>query len=270
MERIIKINDTAFFEPYLLQSLRDQDKEPIKRPLLIVIPGGSYTFVSPREGQPVALKANTYGYHAVVLSYTTLPDKIDLSLDNLMNEFFYLYNWIQNLDDSYQVDKSRIFAVGFSAGGHLASWASIKFPQALKAVALGYGAIGFNADEIKMAYDTAVEQMGGIEAADEKTLREGEALLSLMEQAPLDHLSKNTPPTFLFHTMEDSLVPVRQSIDYARKLNSLGVAAELHCYGFGEHGLSLADNTTATKPGQDLRPVETWFDLAMQFFSKIG
>ena len=40
-----------------------------QRPLVLVLPGGGYTHVSPRESDPVALQLAAAGYHTAVLHY---------------------------------------------------------------------------------------------------------------------------------------------------------------------------------------------------------
>ena len=41
-----------------------------ERPLVLVVPGGGYSHVSPREGDPVALQFAAAGYHTAVLTYS--------------------------------------------------------------------------------------------------------------------------------------------------------------------------------------------------------
>ena len=41
-----------------------------QRPLVLVVPGGGYSHVSPREGDPVALQFAAAGYHTAVLTYS--------------------------------------------------------------------------------------------------------------------------------------------------------------------------------------------------------
>ena len=41
-----------------------------ERPLVLVVPGGGYDHVSPREGDPVALQFAAAGYHTAVLTYS--------------------------------------------------------------------------------------------------------------------------------------------------------------------------------------------------------
>ena len=45
-----------------------------QRPLVLVVPGGGYNHVSPREGDPVALQFAAAGYHTAVLRYAVGDD----------------------------------------------------------------------------------------------------------------------------------------------------------------------------------------------------
>lgn len=60
------------------------------------------------------------------------------------------------------------------------------------------------------------------------------------EYTPTDtRVTAGTPPSFIMHTHEDSIVSAEQSVLFYSALLSAGVAAELHVFGFGEHGLGL-------------------------------
>ncbi len=66
----IKINvpgslDYAHADTYLIS---DSEKIMLdKRPLVVICPGGGYAYTSEREGEMLALKWNSWGYHASVL-----------------------------------------------------------------------------------------------------------------------------------------------------------------------------------------------------------
>jgi acetyl esterase/lipase len=53
------------------------------------------------------------------------------------------------------------------------------------------------------------------------------------------HVTKDTPPTFLFHTYEDNAVKVENSIMFAEALRAAGVPFDLHIYQKGGHGMGL-------------------------------
>jgi len=53
-------------------------------------------------------------------------------------------------------------------------------------------------------------------------------------------VTKDTPPTFLWHTVEDAAVPVENALLFAAALRRAGVPFDLHVYERGRHGLGLA------------------------------
>jgi dipeptidyl aminopeptidase/acylaminoacyl peptidase len=55
-------------------------------------------------------------------------------------------------------------------------------------------------------------------------------------------VTKQTPPAFLFHTVDDAAVPVENSVNYAMALRQNGVPFEMHLYQKGPHGVGLAPN----------------------------
>jgi acetyl esterase/lipase len=64
------------------------------------------------------------------------------------------------------------------------------------------------------------------------------------------HVTPQTPPTFLFTTSEDTLVPPENSIAFYLALHKAGVPAEMHVFEKGAHGvgLDLADASTGEWP----------------------
>jgi acetyl esterase/lipase len=59
------------------------------------------------------------------------------------------------------------------------------------------------------------------------------------EVSPELHVTHETPPCFLWHTWEDPVVPVDNSLLYAEALRRQRVPFELHIYQSGGHGLGL-------------------------------
>jgi dipeptidyl aminopeptidase/acylaminoacyl peptidase len=53
------------------------------------------------------------------------------------------------------------------------------------------------------------------------------------------HVTKDTPPCFIFHTVEDQAVPVENALLFATALRKEGVKFELHIYEHGAHGVAL-------------------------------
>ena len=60
-------------------------------------------------------------------------------------------------------------------------------------------------------------------------------------------VSPATPPTFLWHTVEDTAVPVENSMAFAQALRRNRVPFDLHIYERGRHGIGLAHGHAWTK-----------------------
>jgi len=112
-----------------------------QRPLVLVVPGGGYNHVSPREGDPVALQFAAAGYHTAVLTYSVGEGAQNYQPLRQLNEALALLR--QNAGE-WHILPDKIAVCGFSAGGHLAlSGAVLDIPgetaqQRPNAVILGY------------------------------------------------------------------------------------------------------------------------------------
>ena len=79
--------------------------------------------------------------------------------------------------------------------------------------------------------------------------------------APGIRVTKETPPTFLFHTAEDTGVPVENSIVFYEALQRYGVSAELHVFTKGPHGVGLAPKDPV---------LSTWPSLCAAWMRSLG
>jgi dipeptidyl aminopeptidase/acylaminoacyl peptidase len=90
----------------------------------------------------------------------------------------------------------------------------------------------------------------------------------LKELSPVNYVSKNTPPTFMWHTANDGLVPVGNSINFASELSKKGVPYELHIFEDGVHGLSLCNKLTANEAAHINKNAEVWFGMVLTWLKK--
>ena len=72
---------------------------------------------------------------------------------------------------------------------------------------------------------------------------------------------EDAPPCFLFHTQDDSCVPVQNSLMMYETLTEKGVRSELHIFPCGDHGVGLG----ASVPGTC-----QWPTLAVDFLKRQG
>lgn len=227
------MSDTAYFEAYLMDQY--QELEPARmRPAAVIAPGGGYAFVSPREGEPVAMALLAKGCQAFVLHYSVGPTH---RFPTALLELAETVRIIRKRAAEWHVNPDAIVGVGFSAGGHLIGslgtmarqnvLAGYPFAQIrLNGMMLGYPVITSGEFKEPGSFD----QLIGPDASPALRLQ-----VSLERQ-----VSATTPPTFLWATMSDETVPVENSLRFAEALHEHDVACELHVFPTGRHGLSLA------------------------------
>src|SRR5258708_18298651 len=142
---------------------------------------------------------------------------------------------------TYGIQPNRVGIMGFSAGGHLAATASTKFDATSRPdfAVLCYPVIAFGAPYTHKG--------------SQNNLLGPDAPQSLIDELSAEkHVTPQTPPTFLFHTNADTGGPAENSFVYYEALRKNGVAAELHIYERGPHGVGLApqDPVLATWSGR--------------------
>lgn len=215
------------------------------RPAMLVVPGGAYYSVSAREGEPVALSFVGEGYQAFVLEYTTKTAHPVPLFEAAMAMRF-----IRTEAEKYSVDPTHVGAIGFSAGGHLIGLLATVWEQS--------ELCGVRPDAVALAYPVVTtgefthEDSANFISGGEKELR---ARLSVEKL-----VTKDSVPAFLWHTFEDGLVPVENSLLLAEAYRRAGVPFELHIFEHGPHGLSVATFETADTPSGDLinEAVSAW------------
>ena len=268
----VAINDTASIETYFLNNSREYNTNK-KRSLILVIPGGGYAFTSDREAEPIALKFNSIGCHAAILWYTVY-DQVPNVPKNGLIECMKAIAWLRAHADEYCIDPNLICVCGFSAGGNLALQAALRWQQdwlndetgtqpadrkvnlcidcygALRFPISRPGDLGFGALLCEKPQSSNMRFFG----VENPTLQDVE------QNNPLTHFDAACcPPMFIWHNGQDELVPVTDALDLAGVLAKAKVPFELVIFERGEHGLALADRTTARKDSHKDAHTATWF-----------
>lgn len=90
----------------------------VKKPMVVVCPGGGYSFLSKREAEPVAAKFFAAGFHAAVLEYGINEYAL---FPGPIKDAAYCMAYLKEHADEWCIDKDNVFISGFSAGGHVAA-----------------------------------------------------------------------------------------------------------------------------------------------------
>ncbi len=179
------------------------------RPAVVILPGGGYAICSDRFADCVAFGYLNAGFHAFVLRYT-LQDKG--SWPAPLNDYDTAMEYILAHADEWGIDTTRIAVCGSSAGGHLTACAATMAKHRPAAAILGYPVI------LQDAADSCAPGL----------------------PSPLDFIDKHTCPCFIYGARDDELIPIQSSVALQQALCDNDVPFEVHIYGRGKHGFSLA------------------------------
>lgn len=239
----------------------NQHKEGWKRPALIVVPGGGYGMVSEREAEPVAFRFLAKGFQVFILRYLCAPTA---RYPEQLLELACTVDHIRKNSEKYGVNPKEIFAVGFSAGGHLVGNLSTDYMQAVEA----YGEeLDCKLTASGLSYPVISAKHGHVWSFDNLTVNmsEEEKQATLAKVYLDENVSSRTSPAFIWATTADQVVPVMNSISYANVLAKQGINFELHIYPEGVHGLSTCD-AEINPFGAHLSKNEHWIDACASFF----
>ncbi|MBO5745454.1 MAG: alpha/beta hydrolase [Clostridia bacterium] len=238
-----------------------------KRKAIVVCPGGGYGFLSEREAEPIALQFFAAGFNAFVLRYSVGKDAANF---NPLCEILLTIKHLRENADEYNVIKDRVFAIGFSAGGHLAASAATLWDIPEIQDRVGSDREICKPDGVILCYPVidageythfwSIQNVSG----KEQPTKEDVELFSLQ-----NHVKPTTPPAFLWHTAEDAAVPMENTLLYAFAMRKNKVPVEVHIYPKGNHGLALCNKETWSRYESHVMPyVEGWIDLAINWTDK--
>ena len=202
---------------------------------VVILPGGGYSILADdHEGDQVAKFLNGVGVTGIVVKYR-VPRRegtpASVPPPQALMDAQRAVGLVRSHAAEWHLDPHRVGLLGFSAGGHLAAWAS-------------------NAPGDRRTYEP-------IDAADKLNARPDFTVLiypAYLAKKGADTLTPevqvtaDTPPTFLAMAGDDAIT-VDGSLAYYRELRRAKVPAEIHIYGSGGHGFGM-------KPSD--QPVADW------------
>lgn len=235
----LKSNANAALKAYILDYSEEMPNKKI-RPAMLIIPGGSYIFVSDREMEPIAMFFNAMGYNAFVLTYS-LGEKNSFKM--ALEDANAAIELIHEKADEFMIDTKKVGVIGFSAGGHLAASLSTMGDIRPNACILLYPCIREDISSILAFPVPGVEK----------------------------YVDDKTPPTFIAASALDTAVPAKNSLTYAQALDRAGVSYELHIFARGNHGFSMCDSNVC-KTDEVLKQNERaaqWKNLCINWLSDV-
>ncbi|MEQ6120715.1 alpha/beta hydrolase [Reichenbachiella sp. MALMAid0571] len=234
------------------------DKKIATGTTVIICPGGGYGMESYLlEGIKIAKEFTSNGVTVFILKYRLPSDSImlDKSIGPLQDAQQAI-KMVRKNANTWNVDADKIGIMGFSAGGHLASTAGTHFDKSYIE----------NKENVNLRTDFMILVYPVVSMTDDLT-HEGSRTNLLGKNPDTDQIllfsnelqvTANTPPTWITHTGDDTVVPVDNSIRFYQALIRNKVSAEMHLYPKGNHGFVLS------------LPINEWMLPLLEWMQKSG
>lgn len=224
---------------------------------VVILPGGGYTrLAGDLEGRDIASWFAARGFKVFVLAYR-LPSHGYLLPVPLLDARRAI-QVVRARAAEFHIAPNRIVEIGFSAGGHLAALEATQTVPGNAAAADPVERVSSRPDYLVLGYPW----LGAVST--ETSHLNYCKLFNLMDQCeklvslytPQLFVSKDMPPTFLYHTYTDQTVPVEVSLSFFAALQKAGVSAEMHVFAEGKHGSGLGKGDAALDQWPNL--LEAW------------
>lgn len=204
---------------------------------VVICPGGGYGGLASHEGVDYARFLNEQGIAGFVLKYRLGPSGYHHPV--MLQDAARAVRTVRAQSAQWKLDPRRIGIMGSSAGGHLASTLLTHFDAGKSDSDDPIERQSSRPDLGILCY--AVITMGQFthEGSKHNLLGDNPSPELVRNLSNELQVTKDTPPCFIWHTWEDSAVPVENSLHFAEALRKEGVTFDLHIYQKGAHGLGL-------------------------------
>ncbi len=214
----------------------------LTRAAVIICPGGSYSGLAFRkEGITTAKWFRDRGITAMVLRYRFAPYRYPVPMTDVQRAI----QLVRSNAVKWDIDPGRVGVMGFSAGGHTASTATVNHVAADPQSDDPVRRVGSRPDFSVLVYPVITMEMPTTHSGSRKNLLGPDPDDELINQASSHkHVSDRTPPTLLVCSEDDTVVPIRNSQLFLEALKAKGVKCKMLTYGQGGHGYGLGKKGT--------------------------
>lgn len=259
-----KNEEDVYLEAYVPDTLKDFVKDAI-----LVIPGGGYDCVCyDREGEPIALDFVGRGMAAFVLHYSV---REKARFPRPLIQASKAMKYIKDNSERYMINPERVFATGFSAGGHLCTslgtlWHMKEIYDEVpmeegynrpRGIIPVYPVVSLNVPTHERSF---MNILGTTDFSGENKHR-----FSLD-----DHVDERSAPACIIHTSDDAVVPVFNALALANAYAKAKKQFELHIFKTAPHGMALSNEITACGSPEWNNPANAkWTSLAYTWMKSI-
>ncbi|MFZ9979640.1 MAG: alpha/beta hydrolase [Opitutales bacterium] len=202
---------------------------------IVICPGGGYGgLVTKGEGHGIAAWLNAHGIAGIVLEYRLPAGRPYVPLLDAQRAL----RTVRANAARWKIDPKRVGIIGFSAGGHLASTATVHFD-------LGEGkntdaiARESSRPDFSMLIYPVISMDVGVHRGSKKNLMGETPAAGLPEYfSTQKHVTAATPPAFLAHAIDDKVVDIENSRMFFAAQQKAGLPTRLVELPNGGHGLN--------------------------------
>lgn len=220
---------------------------------VLVLPGGGYNVVAIfHEGSEIAASLASHGTTAAVLKYrlpnpetSTHPELVPLS------DVHQAMRVLRTRQAELEFQADRIGVMGFSAGGHLATVASLHRTEET----------GLRPDFSMLIYGVTRLTTDNQEWLEKSLYHREMTGAEIKQETLLERVDEHSPPAFLVHSMDDDTCHFSETTLYADALTRNGVDVEMHLFPQGGHGFG---------PGREEDGTDQWLNLAANWLERLN
>lgn len=211
-------------------------------PTVLILPGGGYQGLAmEHEGVDVVNWFLERGVHAILLQYSL--GKFDGSGNKhpqMIHDAQRAMRIIRHKASEWNVNPNMIAVLGFSAGGHLASTLATHSDSGNVSATDPIEKLSCVPNLCILNYPVIMMEGSDSHWGSRRfLLGPTPRIEDIKELSNEQHVNVATPPTILFHTSDDPVVPVENSVNYYLALREKGIPAEMHIFEHGAHGVGL-------------------------------
>ena len=204
---------------------------------MVILPGGGYGGLAAHEGKGYADWLVTNGVSCFVVKYRLGSQ--GYRHPRMLEDAARAVRLVRAKAADWKIDPKRVGIMGSSAGGHLAATLLTHFDAGQPDATDPVERQSSRPDAGVLCYAVITMGQNTHHGSRQNLLGKDPdpELVKLLSNEL--HVTKDTPPCFLWHTWEDKGVKVENSLEFAAALQRQGVPFDLHVYQKGGHGMGL-------------------------------
>ena len=204
---------------------------------IVVCPGGGYNVLAPHEGEAYARWLSDLGIAAFVLKYRLVKDGYRVPV--ILEDAARAVRTVRANAADWKLDSKRIGIIGSSAGGHLSATLITRSDAGRPDAADPVERVSSRPDLAILCYAFILFDRSDKTDRHERFLGPGFTPEQIRQFSPALNVTGDTPPCFIWQTVEDPGVVVENALVFSDALRRAGVPFDLHLYQKGRHGIGL-------------------------------